>query len=213
MPKDPWSAQPPEPDTILLSGDVYQPGDPVEPGALSALDSMGDMPESSFPTGQGPRRLALARWISHERNPLMARVIVNRVWSWHFEKGLSEHPNQLGVSSKPPSHPELLDYLADWFVKEGGSIKALHRLILTSQTYQRSVHHPAPEKLKAIDPNNQWYGRFEPRGLSAEELRDAMLAISGELNPITGGIPSRPEMHEEGRHSTAPNHGRCCFGL
>ena len=197
MPEDPWSAQPPEPDTILLSGDVYQTGDLVEPGALSALDSMGDMPESSFPTGQGPRRLALARWISHERNPLMARVIVNRVWSWHFGKGLSEHPNQLGVSSKPPSHPALLDYLADWFVKEGGSIKALHRLILTSQTYQRSVHHPAAEKLKAIDPDNQWYGRFEPRGLSAEELRDAMLTISGELNPSTGGIPSRPEMHEE----------------
>ena len=104
-----------------------------------------------------------------------------------------EHPNQLG-EQKPPSHPALLDYLADWFVKEGGSIKALHRLILTSQTYQRSVHHPAAEKLKAIDPDDQWYGRFEPRGLSAEELRDAMLAISGELNPSTGGIPSRPEM-------------------
>jgi len=189
-----------EKDTILTGGDVYSIGDPVTPGALSAAESLGEMTPTKFPGDKGKRRLALANWITAERNPLTARVIVNRVWSWHFGQGLAGNPNNFGGTGAIPTHPELLDHLAHWFVKNGGSLKKLTKLIISSETYQRSSRHPDPALLKKADPAQELYATFKPRRLDAEELRDAMLVASGELNPEVGGLPARPDINLEVAH-------------
>jgi hypothetical protein len=155
------------------------------------------MNASPFPKGKGKRRLALAKWIVNERNPLTARVMVNRIWSWHFGRGIAGNPNNFGGTGELPTHPALLDYLADWFMNNGWSVKKLNHLILTSETYRRSSRHSDPESLAEKDPKGQLYARFLPRRLVAEEMRDAMLRVSGELNPRVGGIPSRPDINFE----------------
>ena len=144
-----------------------------------------------------PRRLALAEWIVNERNPLTSRVIVNRIWVWHFGKGLAANPNNFGGTGGIPTHPELLDFLADWFMKNGWSVKRLNELLVTSETYRRSSIHPDPELLAERDPKGILYAAFSPRRLTAEEIRDAMLAASGELSPQVGGIPARPDVNIE----------------
>ena len=197
VPKNPWAKGAFEKDAILSGGNVYSPTDPVSPGGLSAAESLGELPRVPFPSVRGKRRLALANWIVHEKNPLTARVIVNRVWSWHFGRGLAGNPNNFGGTGGLPTHPELLDFLAGWFIKNGWSIKRLNRLIVTSKTLQRSSRHPDPKSLNAADPNHRLYAVFHPRRLSAEELRDAMLAVSGELNRSVGGLPCRPEINPE----------------
>jgi hypothetical protein len=186
-----------EEDTIYTGGSVYTPGDPVKPGALSAAESLGEMKPSTFPANKGKRRLALANWIVDPVNPLTARVIVNRVWSWHFGKALAGNPNNFGGTGAVPTHPELLDYLAQWFVDNGWSIKKLNQLIISSETYQRSSRHPDPELLEKADPSQSLYSQFKPRRLTAEELRDAMLVASGELNHDIGGIAARPDINLE----------------
>jgi hypothetical protein len=123
-------------------------------------------------------------------NPLFARVMVNRVWQHHFGTGLVATPDNLGASGAKPSHPELLDYLAAEFVKSGWSVKALHRLILTSAVYRQSS---APrEGIDTIDPDDRLLARFPVRRLDAESVRDAMLSVAGELDPRAGGpyVPS-----------------------
>ena len=120
--------------------------------------------------------------------------MVNRIWSWHFGRGLAGNPNNFGGTGELPTHPALLDYLADWFMKNGWSVKKLNHLILTSETYRRSSRHPDPESLAEKDPKGQFYARFLPRRLVAEEIRDAMLRVSGELNP-RGGRNSRTSGH------------------
>ena len=197
MPDKPWMKGKIEKDTILTNGDTYSPGDPVVPGALSAAESLGKMAVEPFPAGQGKRRTALARWIVDEKNPLTARVMVNRVWSWHFGRGLAGNPNNFGGTGVLPTHPALLDHLADWFMKNGWSVKKLNALIVSSETYRRSSRHPDPERLAELDPKGQLYATFTPRRLTAEELRDAMLFASGELNPAVGGIPARPDINPE----------------
>ena len=197
MPKDPWEKGEIENDAILTGGNVYSPADPVVPAALSAAEALGGMKTDPFPKGKGKRRLALANWIVDERNPLTARVIVNRVWSWHFGKGIAGNPNNFGGTGALPTHPELLDYLADWFQKNGGSIKQLNHLIVSSQAYQRSSRHPDTDAVSKLDPKGDLYAAFTPRRLTAEEFRDAMLAVSGELNPRVGGIPARPDINPE----------------
>ena len=164
---------------------------------MSAAESLGGMKVSPIPKGQGKRRLALAKWIVDEKNPLTARVMVNRIWSWHFGRGLAGNPNNFGGTGELPTHPALLDYLADWFMNNGWSVKKLNHLILTSETYRRSSRHPDPESLAEKDPKGQLYARFLPRRLVAEEIRDAMLRVSGELNPRVGGIPVRPDINPE----------------
>ncbi len=196
-PAKPWAKGELEADAILSGGDAYSPSDPVQPGALSAAESLGGMQPREFPAGMGKRRLALAEWIVDPRNPLTARVIVNRVWSWHFGKGLAGNPNNFGATGTHPTHPLLLDHLAAWFVENGGSIKKLNALIVTSEAYRRSSIHPNPEEQAKRDPKRNLYASFLPRRLSAEELRDAMLAVSGELNPAVGGIPARPDVNLE----------------
>jgi len=198
---------------ILAGGDPFSPTVLVEPGVLSVVESLrreGPSRSSSAseetmpygrlagsPDGIAGRRRALADWIASPENPLTARVMVNRIWQWHFGQAIAGNPNNFGATGKKPTHPELLDGLAATFIESGWSIKAMHRLIMTSEAYRRSSHHPAPGTLAETDPAGTSYAVFRPRRLDAEELRDAMLHVSGELNPELGGIPVRPEINLE----------------
>ncbi|TWU01828.1 PSD1 and planctomycete cytochrome C domain-containing protein [Neorhodopirellula pilleata] len=197
MPANPWGKGEIENDVIHTGGDVYAVGDAVEPGALSAAESVGQMSAIEFPIGKGKRRLALADWIVDPSNPLTSRVIVNRVWSWHFGKGIAANPNNFGGTGGLPTHRELLDYLAAWFMDNGWSIKKLNELIVTSDAFARSSRHPDPDSLAEKDPLGELYATFLPRRLTAEELRDSMLFVSGELNDEVGGIPCRPDLNLE----------------
>ena len=130
-------------------------------------------------------RLELAGWLTDPSNPLTARVFVNRVWQHHFGRGLVRTPDDFGTRGTPPTHPELLDYLAATFVTEGWSVKALHRRIVLSQSYQMACIEDAPSTLR--DPQNELLWTFNRRRLSAEEVRDSMLAVSGALDRTPGG--------------------------
>ncbi len=191
---------------ILTGGDQFATGTPVVPAMLSAATQLGviDSKLGRAPDEITGRRLALADWIVAPQNPLTARVMANRIWSWHFGQGLAGNPNNFGTTGKKPTHPELLDWLATSF-REGHaasgaapwSIKALHRAIMNSEAYRRAAQHPEPKSLAERDPQGTSYAVFKPRRLVAEELRDAMLAVTGELNPAVGGIPVRPEINLE----------------
>ncbi len=184
-------------DNISNGGDVFSKGDPVVPGAISAAQTIGKMDAIEFPAGRDARRLALAGWITDKTNPLTSRVIVNRVWAWHFGRGLAANPNNFGATGGHPTHPELLDHLAQWFMDHGWSIRQLNRLIVSSDAYRRSATHPDPTRLAEIDPTQQLYAAFAARRLTAEEMRDAMLSCSGELNREVGGVPCRPDINME----------------
>src|SRR5262249_46519665 len=129
---------------------------------------------------QGSGRRELGAWVASKDNPLTARVIVNRVWQWHFGEGLVRTPNNFGLNSEPPTHPELLDWLAARFVEDGWSLKKLHRRILLSAAYQRASSVAAERATH--DPENRWLARFSARRLEAEAIRDAMLFVSGQLD-------------------------------
>ena len=137
------------------------------------------------PITTGSGRWELANWVASKDNPLTARVIVNRVWQWHFGEGLVRTPSNFGKLGEPPTHPELLDWLAERLMKDGWSLKKLHRRIMLSATYQQSSHVPS-ERVEQ-DPGNQWLGRFAARRLEAEAIRDAILLVAGRLDPATGG--------------------------
>ncbi len=141
--------------------------------------------ECQPPIAQGSGRRELAAWVASPDNPLTARVIVNRVWYWHFGEGLVQTPSNFGMLSEPPSHPELLDWLANRFIEDGWSLKKLHRRILLSATYRQSsrVSRETFDK----DPENRLVGRFTPRRLEAEAIRDAILAVSGQVDLTPGG--------------------------
>lgn len=179
---------------ILTGGDPFANGSQVKPGVLSVL---GAVQRTPIPDTIEGRRKAFAEWVASADNPLTTRAIVNRVWMWHFGQPLAGNPNNFGSTGKKPTHPELLDWLAANFVESGWSFKALHRLIMTSEAYRRSATHPDPKALREKDPLGVSYAVFAPRRLSAEELRDAMLAATGELNRTLGGIPNRPEINLE----------------
>ena len=143
-------------------------------------------PAAIVPSGDKTgRRAALAKWLAGPDNPLTARVIVNRLWQHHFGRGIVATPSDFGVRGEPPTHPELLDWLASELVAHDWRLKPLHRLIVTSATYRLS--NKANPKLAAEDPENTLFGRANRRRLDAEGVRDAMLAVSGELNPKMGG--------------------------
>ena len=197
LPARPWGAGVLEADHILTGGDAYSPGDPVSPAPLSAATNLGGMAPSQFPSGMGKRRLALAEWIVDRKNPLAARVMVNRIWSWHFGRGLAGNPNNVGGTGMLPTHPQLLDFLAGWFMDNGWSVRKLSELITSSETYRRSSRHHQPDSLASKDPKLEAYAVALPRRLTAEELRDAMLSASGELNRQLGGIPARPDINLE----------------
>jgi mono/diheme cytochrome c family protein len=182
---------------IHTGGDPFAQGAKVTPGALSVLD--GIIPQSDFhiPQSIEGRRAAFADWVANPKNPLTTRAIVNRIWLWHFDQALAGNPNNFGSTGKKPTYPELLDWLAATFVEKGWSFKELHRVIMTSEAYRRSATHPDRKLLAEKDPTATSYAVFKPRRLTAEELRDSMLAATGELNSELGGIPNRPEMNLE----------------
>ena len=182
-----------EQSTILIGGDPFTTGAAVEPAALSVLEERVPFTIPSAPEG---RRLALADWIVDEANPLTPRVIVNRIWMWHFGTALAGNPNNFGATGKKPTHPQLLDWLSRQFLADGWSIKAMHRRIMLSRAYRRTSNLQSipTEQHESAVAN---YAAFQPRRLTAEELRDSMLAVSGELNRTLGGIPNRPEINHE----------------
>jgi hypothetical protein len=188
-PADPTAGEV-EATAILIGGDPFAPGEAVRPGVLSAAGP------GAIPAGVVGRRRALAEWITAPENPLTARVMANRVWQWAFGAPLAGNPNNLGATGKKPTHPALLDWLAADLAQHG-SVKRLLRVLLTSAAYRRASRHPDPASLAARDPLGTSHAVFTARRLSAEELRDSMLAVSGELNPALGGIPVRPELHPE----------------
>ena len=174
----------PQPMTphVFLRGNPRNPGPAVPRQFLEVLAGPSRQP---FKEGSG--RLELARAIASKDNPLTARVMVNRVWMHHFGAGLVRTPSDFGLRSEPPTHPELLDYLARYFMEEGWSIKKLHRLIVLSRVYQQSSV-PDPRTARA-DPENRLLGAMNRRRLEFEALRDALLAVSGQLDVRAGGRP------------------------
>ncbi len=168
---------------------IHMGGNPqrraVEAGGFSILGPAAfNLPEVESSTGQ---RLALARWIASPDNPLTARVIVNRIWQHHFGTGLVETASDFGSLGGRPSHPKLLDWLASEFIANGWSIKWLHRQILNSAAWQMSAFHPNAASCERIDPSNELRWRFDVRRLNAEQIRDAILTVSGELKSEQGG--------------------------
>jgi mono/diheme cytochrome c family protein len=185
---------------ILTGGSIETPGEQVPASVLSVISrwSVENAPAFSdgFPQTTSGRRAALAKWLSDPNNPLPARVIANRVWQYHFGRGLAANPSNFGATGTKPTHPELLDFLANYLVENRWSLKKLHRLIVSSKAWRRAAGLVA-KAVDEKDPDNQLYARFTPRRLTAEELRDSMLAVSGELNRQMGGIPARPEINME----------------
>ena len=191
-----------KPTTHIFTGGDYQAiGESVSPGVLSAcgVSAPDGTDQDPFAIGEEihGRRLALAKWIADKKNPLSTRSFVNRIWQHHFGTGIVGTANNFGAKGAPPSHPELLDWLASQFLANGGRSKPLHRLIVMSQAYRRSSKHPEPQLVKTIDPTGQLLASFRPRRLTAEELRDAILLVTGELNPEMGGVPVMPEINLE----------------
>jgi Protein of unknown function (DUF1553)/Protein of unknown function (DUF1549)/F5/8 type C domain len=170
---------------VLKRGDVEKPEEPVSAGGLSCVT--GPDPEFNIPdtASEGKRRAALADWIADARNPLTWRSIANRLWHYHFGKGLVDTPNDFGRNGNKPSHPELLDWLACELRDNGGSLKRLQRLIVTSATYCQASRHD--ESAARIDSDNRLLWRMNRSRLDAESLRDTVLAVSGKLNSHMGG--------------------------
>ena len=183
---------------ILVLGDHKRLGQPVVPGFLSILDpNPAVIPKPANPKTLG-RRLALAQWIASPQNPLTARVFVNRLWQQHFGQGLVDTPNDFGLAGSPPSHPELLDWLAAEFVRGGWSVKHLHRTVLLSAAYRQAVEPVVGPPDGGADSSAAAVGfRRSPRRLSAEQLRDALLATSGSLEFVAGGSPVWPDLPAE----------------
>jgi hypothetical protein len=194
---------------LLPRGDIRKPGKEVEPGALSAITHM----PSNFSLGkehaESDRRAALANWIADPQNPLTWRSIVNRVWRGHFGRGIVESPNDFGRMGQLPSHPELLDWLACEFRDSGGSMKRLHRIFVNSATYRQassiadSKANPKSEirNPQLLDADNRLYWRMNRRRLEAEAIRDATLAISGQLNRRMTGPSFQDFVIEKPEHS------------
>lgn len=181
--------------TILLRGVPTNKGDKVDPGTPECA---GGGVLSAAPPANGKStglRTQLANWIASPNNPLTARVIVNRIWQGHFGRGIVRTPNDFGLQGAAPTHPELIDWLASEFIRRGWSFKALHRLILTSNTYkQSSRNNPAA---LAADPQNDLLWRFDMRRLTAEEIRDSLLAVCGNINYQMFGPSVYPEIAKE----------------
>ena len=175
----------PRPIHVLSRGNVLAPAHEVGPGALALVEPL----ESRFSLGpdhtEGDRRAALARWLADPKNPLTWRSIVNRVWHYHFGQGIVATPSDFGRMGAAPTHPELLDWLAAEFRDGGGSLKALHRLIVTSATYRQASRGGAG--FEAIDSENSYLWRQNRRKLEAEAVRDAVLAVAGTLELTMGG--------------------------
>jgi hypothetical protein len=169
---------------VLKRGVWENKGEAVAPRPLSVLVSDA-LPE--LPAELPKPRTELAQWLTDPKQPLTPRVAVNRIWQQHFGLGLVKTPNDFGANGDRPSHPELLDWLASELVTNGWKLKPLHRMILLSSAYRQSSPSPMAAMAAKLDPENRWLWQFNRRRLSAEEIRDAMLAVSGQLNLKEGG--------------------------
>ncbi len=189
------------PENYIYTGGALEAlGDPVQPGVLSAikLPVNADSPDPYVINDDlFGRRYAFAQWVADPRNQLATRSIVNRVWQYHFGKPIAGNPNNFGAKGEKPTHPELLDWLTADFVENGWKLKRLHRLIMSSEVYQMSSQHPDQLDLANTDPDNHLLAYYPNRRLTAEELRDSMLFMTGELNPEVGGLPVMPEINME----------------
>jgi len=194
---------PPGTMRLLQRGNVEMPGPRVQPGTLTVLSEPGKSDIVRPVDTQGKTsgyRLAFARWLTSRDHPLTARVMVNRVWQQHFGRGIVETPDNFGKLGAPPTHPELLDWLAVDFMKNGWTLKRLHRQIMTSSVYRQSSHQPADGETsvaKKVDPENHLLWRMNLLRLEAEVIRDSVLAASGKLDRTAGGpaimLAPRPE--------------------
>ena len=193
------SIRPAEPTHVLLRGSVDQQGKRVDPAGLSCVSGLSPELGLADDAPEGSRRRAVAEWIANPRNPLFARVIVNRVWQQHFGRGFVDSPSDFGYNGGQPSHPELLDWLASDLVRSGWSLKRLHKRILMSRTYRQSFR--SDPQAAAIDGDNRLYWKFPLRRLDAEAVRDSMLAVSGDLNRALHGRSFRPFTVAEARGS------------
>ena len=186
---------------LLVRGDHRLPAHETPPrfprvANRSDEDSWPSLPAPDAEAPSSERRRVLAEWVASASNPLTARVIVNRIWQHHFGRGLVATPNDFGAMGLPPTHPQLLDWLAAEFVQSGWSIKTLHRLIMSSSTYRRASV-AANAEARRIDPDNTLLWRQHMRRLEAEELHDAMLVVSGALNPERGGRGFFPRLDRQ----------------
>ncbi|MGE0131538.1 MAG: PSD1 and planctomycete cytochrome C domain-containing protein [Blastocatellales bacterium] len=208
----------PRPIYLLARGQVTHPGREMSPGALSMLSFQPARFALPKDAPEGARRAAVARWITDPQNPLTWRSIVNRVWQYHFGAGIVTTPNDFGLNGSPPSHPELLDWLAAEFRDGGGSLKKLHRLIVTSATYRQSSNlqsgnpqsgnpQSAIRNPQSIDSGNTLLWRQNRRKLEAEAVRDAVLAVSGKLDLTMGGPGWQDFVIEHPEHSPHYEYG------
>ncbi len=177
------------------------PKEQVTAGLPSFLGEPGAI-ETAGPHAVPYARKALALWLTQPDHPLTARVMVNRIWAWHFGRGIVATPSDFGKQGQPPSHPELLDWLATEFVARGWSVKALQRLILLSNTYQMSSVDSDAAALR-VDPENKYLWRMNRRRLEAESLWDAIHAVAGTLNLKMGGRPVVPPLSDDEASSLA----------
>jgi len=182
----------PRPVHLLRRGDIHEPGKAAAPGTLSCVAGLPSRFAISPGDGESARRAALARWIVDPANPLTWRSIVNRIWHYHFGRGLVATPNDFGRMGASPSHPELLDWLAATFLDSGGSIKALHRLIVSSAVYRQSSQ--TDSKQAGQDADNSLLWRQNRHRLDAESIHDAILTLAGRLDQTMGG-PSVQQFH------------------
>ncbi|HEY8504581.1 MAG TPA: DUF1549 and DUF1553 domain-containing protein, partial [Gemmataceae bacterium] len=172
---------------LLKGGDVHRRGEALDAGWPAVFGTTDDGRAAAG------RRLALAEWLTRPGHPLTARVWVNRIWQWHFGRGLVATPNDFGTTGAPPSHPELLDWLATELIRGGWSTRHIHRLIVTSATYRQSSRPVSRGSEGDAEKRDALFARWKPRRLEAEALRDAMLAACGELDRRTGGPPDADE--------------------
>ena len=207
--------RPSQPTHVLLQGKVDQLGRQVDPAGLSCVQGLQAGLDLAPQADEGERRLAMAEWIAHPSNPLFGRAIVNRIWQQHFGHGFVTNPSDLGFNGGQPTHPELLDWLASDLVRQGWSLKALHKRILMSQAFRQSSRFDPDAASQDADNRLLW--RFLPRRLDAESVRDSMLAVSGDLNREFNGPSFRPFEYGDARgslkrylltHADTPDHRR-----
>ena len=172
--------QPKAPTHLLYRGDPLAPREVVAPDGIETLNHLLGQLELAADAPEQARRVALAKWITHPKNPLTTRVMVNRLWHYHFGRGIVASPSDFGDMGYRPTHPELLDWLASELLAQGGSLKHIHRLILSSKTYAQSAA-PRSDAL-GIDAGAQFLWRFPPRRLEAEAIRDNLLLVAGNLD-------------------------------
>ncbi len=181
---------------VMRRGVAANRGEEVAPAVPAVLVAEPiQFPQPSAEAKSSLRRRAFAEWITASENPLTWRVLANRVWQHHFGKGLVATPSNFGVSGDTPTHPELLDWLAQQLIVNGGRLKPLHKLVLMSATYRQSSQHR--DSAEKIDPSNRLLWRMNLRRLEAEILRDSILAASGKLNPKAGGPGIKPRIRAE----------------